>query len=94
MSFFNVFSHDPPIVVLGIQPRLSGEDKDTVVNIRRTGEFVVNMVDMELSQQMLICGLGFEAGLSVVILAMYLDRVTSAFADTTPHRWTRKTANR
>ena len=39
-------------------------------------------------------GLGFEAGLSVVILAMYLDRVTSAFADTTPHRWTRKTANR
>lgn len=39
-------------------------------------------------------GLGFEAGLSVVILAMYLDRVTSAFADATPNRWTRKTANR
>ena len=57
MSFFNVFSHDPPIVVLGIQPKVSGEEKDTMVNIRRTGEFVVNMVDMALSEQMLICGL-------------------------------------
>jgi flavin reductase (DIM6/NTAB) family NADH-FMN oxidoreductase RutF len=61
MSFFNVFSHEPPIVVLGIQPRMSGEDKDTVANIRRTGEFVVNMVDMALSQQMLICGLAFDS---------------------------------
>ncbi|AAK88747.2 flavin reductase [Agrobacterium tumefaciens] len=60
MSFFNVFSHDPPIVVLGIQPKLSGEEKDTMVNIRRTGEFVINMVDMALSDQMLICGLGFD----------------------------------
>ncbi len=60
MSFFNVFSHDPPIVVLGIQPKLSGEEKDTMVNIRRTGEFVINMVDMALSEQMLICGLGFD----------------------------------
>ncbi|CAM5326183.1 flavin reductase family protein [Mesorhizobium sp. UC22_110] len=60
MSFFNVFSHEPPIVVLGIQPRLSGEDKDTVANIRRTGEFAINMVDMALSQQMLVCGLAFE----------------------------------
>jgi flavin reductase (DIM6/NTAB) family NADH-FMN oxidoreductase RutF len=60
MSFFNVFSHDPPIVVLGIQPKLTGEEKDTMVNIRRTGEFVINMVDMALSEQMLICGLGFD----------------------------------
>ena len=61
MSFFNVFSHDPAIVVLGIQPRLGGEQKDTMVNIRRTGEFCISMVDMALSQQMLICGLGFDS---------------------------------
>ncbi|MDQ0322854.1 flavin reductase (DIM6/NTAB) family NADH-FMN oxidoreductase RutF [Pararhizobium capsulatum DSM 1112] len=60
MSFFNVFSHDPAIVVLGIQPRLSGEEKDTMMNIRRTQEFAINMVDMALSQQMLVCGLGFD----------------------------------
>jgi flavin reductase (DIM6/NTAB) family NADH-FMN oxidoreductase RutF len=60
MSFFNVFSHDPPLVVLGIQPQSSGVEKDTMVNIRRTGEFAINMVDMTLSQQMLVCGLGFD----------------------------------
>lgn len=61
MSFFNVFSHDPPIVVLGIQPRASGMEKDTVLNIRRTGEFTINMVDMPLARQMLVCGLGFDS---------------------------------
>lgn len=69
MSFFNVFSHDPPIVVLGIQPRLSGEEKDTTINIRRTGEFVINMVDMALSQQMLICGLGFDSEIDELKMA-------------------------
>ncbi len=69
MSFFNVFSHEPPIVVLGIQPRLSGEDKDTIVNIRRSGEFVVNMVDMALSQQMLVCGLAFESDVDELEMA-------------------------
>lgn len=69
MSFFNVFSHDPPIVVLGIQPRLNGDEKDTVANIRRTGEFVVNMVDMALSQQMLICGLGFGSEIDELKMA-------------------------
>lgn len=69
MSFFNVFSHDPPIVVLGIQPRASGEEKDTVVNIRRTGEFVINMVDMPLSQQMLVCGLGFDSEIDELEMA-------------------------
>ncbi|MGA0614398.1 flavin reductase family protein [Paracoccus sp. KR1-242] len=60
MSFFNVFSHDPAIVVLGIQPRQDGREKDTVANIRRSGEFTVNMVDMALSRTMLVCGLSVE----------------------------------
>jgi len=69
MSFFNVFSHDPAIVVLGIQPRLSGEEKDTMVNIRRSGEFAISMVDMALSEQMLICGLGFDAEVDELAVA-------------------------
>jgi len=69
MSFFNVFSHDPAIVVLGIQTRPDGEEKDTVRNIRRTGEFVVNMVDMALADQMLICGLGVATDVDEVELA-------------------------
>lgn len=56
MSFFNVFSQDPPIVILGIQTKPDGTKKDTLNNIEQTGEFVINMVDLALSQAMLICG--------------------------------------
>src|SRR6218665_1079245 len=69
MSFFNVFSHDPPIVVLGIQPRLSGEEKDTMANIRRTQEFAISMVDMAISQHMLVCGLGFDNEIDKLAMA-------------------------
>ncbi len=69
MSFFNVFSHDPAIVALGIQPRADGREKDTVANIRRTGEFTVHMVDMALAKTMLICGLGVEEEVDEFALA-------------------------
>ncbi len=59
MSFFNVFSQDPPIVILGIQTRPSGQEKDTLGNIRRSGEFVVNMVDMAIAEAMIVCGVNF-----------------------------------
>lgn len=61
MSFFNVFSQDPPIVILGIQTRPNGSEKDTLGNIRRTDEFVVNMVDMALAEAMILCGVNFSA---------------------------------
>ena len=45
-SFFNVFSEDPPLCVIGINPRASdGAIKHSLKNIRRTKEFVVNLVD-------------------------------------------------
>lgn len=45
-SFFNVFSEDPPLCVVGINPRASdGAMKHSLKNIRRTREFVVNLVD-------------------------------------------------
>lgn len=56
MSFFNVFAQEPPILILGIQGRGGGMEKDTTTNLRRTGEFVVNMVDEGLARQMIICG--------------------------------------
>ncbi|WP_241963020.1 flavin reductase family protein [Thalassorhabdomicrobium marinisediminis] len=69
MSFFNVFSHDPAILILGIQKRLDGRDKDTVANIQSTGSFVVNMVDMAIAEGMLICGLPFEPGVDEIATA-------------------------
>ena len=47
-SFFNVFSEDPAIVVLGIVAKPNGRTKDTLKNIRDTKQFVVNMVDKSI----------------------------------------------
>lgn len=66
MSFFNVFSQDPPIVILGIQARRDGTPKDTTMNIRETGEFVVNLVDLAIAEQMVSCGLDFPRGVDEV----------------------------
>ena len=44
-SFFNVFSEEPPLCVIGINPRGDGAMKHSLKNIRRTREFVVNLVD-------------------------------------------------
>lgn len=59
MSFFNVFAQEPPLLILGIQGRAGGREKDTTINLRRTGEFVVNMVDQSLAQKMIVCGVSF-----------------------------------
>lgn len=64
MSFFNVFSQEPPIIILGIQNNLEGNPKDTTVNIRENGEFVINMVDMGIAEPMLTCGIGFPHGVN------------------------------
>jgi flavin reductase (DIM6/NTAB) family NADH-FMN oxidoreductase RutF len=50
-SFFNLVSSEPPILCLGVAPR-SGADKDTAANIRRTGQFVVNLVSEAMAEKM------------------------------------------
>ena len=44
-SFFNVISEEPPLCILSFNRRSDGEMKHTLKNIRRTGEFVVNLAD-------------------------------------------------
>jgi flavin reductase (DIM6/NTAB) family NADH-FMN oxidoreductase RutF len=68
-SFFNVFSEDPPLVVLGLQHKADLSLKDTTRNIRRDGEFVVHMVDEALAATMNDCAVDFPAGSSEVIAA-------------------------
>jgi len=51
-SFFNVFGSDPAFVALGIGNRKDGSPKDTVLNIEKTGEFVINTVTETLAEQM------------------------------------------
>ena len=44
-SFFNVISEEPPLCILSFNNRADGAMKHTLKNIRRTGEFVVNLAD-------------------------------------------------
>lgn len=51
-SFFNVFSEEPPLCLVSFNRRSDGEMKHTLKNIRRTGEFVVNLVDESTAEAM------------------------------------------
>jgi flavin reductase (DIM6/NTAB) family NADH-FMN oxidoreductase RutF len=52
-SFFNAVSSDPPMVLLGINGlHVEGGDKDTLLNIIETKDFVVNIATWELRHQM------------------------------------------
>lgn len=51
-SFFNVFGAEPPLVIFAPGDRDDGSPKDTARNCRRTGEFVVNLVDDALAEVM------------------------------------------
>jgi flavin reductase (DIM6/NTAB) family NADH-FMN oxidoreductase RutF len=68
-SFFNVFSEDPALVVLGIQARPEGTPKDTLLHIRETGVFVVNLVDEAIAAQMNVCAVDFPTDVSEVTAA-------------------------
>jgi len=65
-SFFNVFSDDPPLVVLGLQARTDGSLKDTSAHIRDRGAFVVNLVDEALGPQMNQCAVDFPPDVSEI----------------------------
>ncbi|MBR0898006.1 flavin reductase family protein [Bradyrhizobium tropiciagri] len=51
-SFFNVFCEDPPLCMFAVNRRPDGREKDTMINIQRSGEFVVNLTDEPLARAM------------------------------------------
>jgi flavin reductase (DIM6/NTAB) family NADH-FMN oxidoreductase RutF len=71
-SFFNAMSGNPPVLAFGIGGRGPGDVKDTGGNIRRTGQYVINLVSYELREPMNITAIEFpkqvdelqEAGLT------------------------------
>ncbi len=58
-SFFNILTHDPAIMAVGIEYRPDGTPKDTAANILATGEFTVHIADHALVEQMEICSIKF-----------------------------------
>ncbi len=73
-SFFNALTDDPVVLAIGIGPRPDGARKDTLGNIRATGQFVVNLVSRPMLEAMNVTAIEFppevdelaEAGLSTL----------------------------
>lgn len=63
-SMFNMLGEDPPLVLVSINRRDDESRKDTAVNIRRTGEFVVHMTDEPMAHKMQRCGDALPSHLS------------------------------
>lgn len=63
-SFFNAVSEDPVIVVVSINSRPGHGPKDTLRNIERTREFVVNIADEPLAEAMHRSSGDFPPGVS------------------------------
>src|ERR1041384_8583666 len=61
-SFFNVISEDPPLCILSFNWRSDGTIKHTLKNIRRTGEFVVNLADEGTANAMHLSGTELPEG--------------------------------
>jgi flavin reductase (DIM6/NTAB) family NADH-FMN oxidoreductase RutF len=51
-SQFNLVSTAPPVVMFACNQPGDRAEKDTIVNVRQTGEFVANLVSWELREQM------------------------------------------
>lgn len=74
-SFFNILTHDPAIMAVGIEYKPDGQPKDTAANILATGEFTVHISDHALVDQMEICSIKFPPD---------VDEIAVAGLDTTP----------
>ena len=60
-SFFTVVSRKPPMISLTIQPKAGGQHlKDTLINIRDTKEFVINIVTLRLANAMHASSTAFD----------------------------------
>jgi flavin reductase (DIM6/NTAB) family NADH-FMN oxidoreductase RutF len=70
-SAYNYLCLDPPIIGIGVTNRPTDQfvPKDTARNIRRTGEFVVNVVTEDIAEKMNICATDFPAEMSEVEIA-------------------------
>lgn len=62
-SFFNMVSHRPPVLMFSAGMNL-GRAKDTLVNARNTGVFVVNIVTEAIARAMSACATPFPPGTS------------------------------
>ncbi|MGB0429005.1 MAG: flavin reductase family protein [Bacteroidia bacterium] len=80
-SFFNVFGANPPIVAFS--PARRGRDnttKDTYENIKRTGECTVNIVNYDMTHQMVLASSDYATGVDEFIKAGFTPQKSELVA--------------
>ena len=61
-SFFNAFSSNPPVLVFSSNRKVKdNQTKDTLLNIRETGEVVINAVNFAMMRQMALASIEYPA---------------------------------
>ena len=64
-SYFNGVCSNPPTVMFAPARRgWDGKEKDTLVNIRDTKEFTVNIVSESFAQQMVECSTDYDSNIN------------------------------
>lgn len=78
-SAYNYLCTDPPIVGIGVtnRPDDKAVPKDTARNIRRTQEFVVNVVTEDIAKGMNVCATDFPAGVNELEMAGFTTAPSS-----------------
>jgi flavin reductase (DIM6/NTAB) family NADH-FMN oxidoreductase RutF len=79
-SAYSYLCTDPPIVGVGVtnRPEDPFVPKDTARNIRRTGEFVINVVTEDIAEKMNICATEFPAEFSELEMAGFTTAPSEA----------------
>lgn len=65
-SFFNAVSSEPPMIVVSIEDRAPGSEKDSLVNIKRTRSFVHHVVTEELLEAVVTSAIEFPSDISEI----------------------------
>lgn len=68
-SFFNLLSTDPPLVAIAFSPTGDRNGKDTLANLRSTGECVVHVVSEDLAEAMNTTAIDAPRGVDETVLA-------------------------
>ena len=69
-SYFNGVCSSPPTIMFAPARRgWDGSEKDTLVNIRDTKEFVVNIVSESFAEKMVVCSTDYESDVDEFIVS-------------------------
>jgi len=68
-SFFNGVCYEPPTISVSIARFAAEKEKDSLVNIEETGEFVVNMVSRDIAKAMNKTAIDYPADINEFVVA-------------------------